>query len=79
MKISLFPLPIKRPPLPPPAPDSGGEPTFIFAHVPKCGGKTFNSILKRNFPKTYYREESLYTFYPYTCLLYTSSRPRALR
>jgi len=66
VKKSLFPLWRRRLP-PPPAPDAPADQlTFIFAHIPKCGGKTFTSILQRNFLKTHYHEESLISFYPYT-------------
>ncbi len=51
-----------------PAAPSAGDASrvLIYAHIPKCGGKTFNSVLRRNFGETYYREEALYSGYKYT-------------
>jgi hypothetical protein len=49
---------------PPPAPSAGPR-TYVFAHIPKCGGKTFDAILQRNFTKAYYREEALSAAYKY--------------
>jgi hypothetical protein len=59
---TLFPRPVQLPPAPAAA---DAARVFVFAHIPKCGGKTFSSILQRNFGNTYYREEALYTAYKY--------------
>jgi len=61
--LRFFRRQVSPPPLPPAPTD--GERAYLCAHIPKCGGKTFNSILLRNFTTAYYREESLDATYKY--------------